>query len=129
MPKEYYCRAYHLESYSAMNVIEAESQAEAMLKLKQLQEAGELVFDGFCEGEPVNELVVEPSEGDAGELIESFPENCLYSQRRINADLLSALEYCEQVLRDHEQYDDEEGSAESEAASMARAAIAKAREK
>lgn len=64
MTHEYFCRAYRLATYSAMCVIEAETQAEAMQKLKDMEQAGELEFDGFCEGEPANELIVEPNKGD-----------------------------------------------------------------
>jgi hypothetical protein len=126
MTKEYFCRAYRLETYMATTSIEAESQAEALRQLKELDKNGDLDFEDYCEAEPTNEFVIEEGNKE-DELTVTVPENCLYVQRGINAALLSALEYCEQVLRDHEQYDAEGDSAESKAASMARAAIANAK--
>jgi len=98
MPNEYFCRAYRYELYSAMCEIETETQEEALQKLKQMEEDGDLLFDGFCEAMPVNEFVVEPCEGDAGELTQTFPENCLYDQRRINKALLKALKTAEAFM-------------------------------
>lgn len=115
MQKEYFCRAYRYQLYSALCIIKAETQAEALRKLKQKEKNGELNFDGLCEDLPVNELVVEPV-GDADELTVTFSENCLYSLRYINQTLTNALQIAEAFMSGFEDDQQQEGIAENLAA-------------
>lgn len=113
MPNEYFCRAYRYELYSAMCAIEAETQAEALQKLKEKEGSEELIFDGFCRAERVNELVVEACAGEADELTQTFPENCLYDLRRLNQSLLNALAIAETFMATLEGDERREGLADT----------------
>lgn len=47
------------------------------------------------------------------DLTESFPENCLYEQRRINAILLNALKSAEGIIAGFEGDERQEGLADT----------------
>lgn len=121
-----YYAHFNTDAEYALYEFEADSPEQALQLARELWEKNPhaLQFDKYEMMAPVDEIEISGPDGD--------PELATWQSddmrlRMAARELLEALEYCEQVLRDHEQYDDEEGSAESEAASMARAAIAKAK--
>jgi len=104
---------------------EADSPEQALQLARELYERNPFAieFDPYDGPLPLDEIEISGDEGDQLAVWQSDDLRL----RLAAPELLKALEYCERVLRDHEQYDDGEGSAESEAAVMARAAIAKAK--
>jgi hypothetical protein len=117
---------FRTDAEYALYHFEADSPEQALQLARELYDtnAHALQFDphdgGFM---PLDEIEISGDKGDQLAVWQSDD----FRLRLAAGELLVALVYCEQVLRDHEQYDDEGDSAESEAASMARAAIAKAK--
>ena len=116
---------FHTERAYAHYQFEADSPEQALQLARELYESEycPLQFDNFEGDLPLDEIVISSDTEDQLAVWESDDLRL----RLAAPALLAALEYCERVLRDHEQYDDGEGSAESEAAVMARAAIAAAK--
>ncbi len=116
---------FHTERAYALYHFEADSPEQALQLARELYESEycPLEFDNFEGDLPLDEIVIS---SDTEDQLAGWESDDL-RLRLAAPELLKVLEYCERVLRDHEQYDSEEGSAESEAAVMARAAIAKAK--
>jgi hypothetical protein len=117
---------YRTDAEYALYHFEADSPEQALQLAREFYEHNShaLQFDPYDGGfMPLDEVEISSHTEDQLAVWQSDAMRL----RLAAPELLAALEYCERVLRDHEQYDDEEGSAESEAASMARAAIAKAK--
>ncbi len=122
---EYYAH-FRTDAEYALYNFEADSPEQALQLARELYECKHcpLEFDTYDGGfMPLDEIEISGPEGDQLAVWQSDDMRL----RLAAPELLNALEYCERVLRDHEQYDDGEGSAENEAAVMARAAIAKAK--
>jgi hypothetical protein len=121
---EYYAH-YRTDSEYALFEFEADTPEQALQLARELYEHEHcpLQFDPYQGPLPLDEIDISGPEGDQLAVWQSDDMRLRLSAQ----ELFNALVCCERVLRDHEQYDDEGDSAESEAAVMARAAIAKAK--